>query len=581
MFSKKQLSTFISFALLVVLVIIFGGWIAHKADYPKPDYYFNVSKNINVFGKVYEEITNRYVEVIDPEQFMRAGIYGMLKTLDPYTVFIEKDDNAELQIMTHGKYGGVGMRISKRDGWATVVEPPFDGTPSAKVGIREGDRILEVDSMSTKDLSISETANRLRGDPGTEVFIKVKRVGEGELEFRLIRAEIKVEEISYAGIIKDNIGYIRLGHFSRNVGNQMYKAIADLKKQGMESLILDLRGNPGGLLESAVAVADNFFEKGQVIVSTKGKLSGTDQDYSAKIEPIWGTEPLVVLVDTISASASEIVAGAIQDMDRGVIVGSPTFGKGLVQTVIPINKETALKITTAKYYIPSGRLIQKPGIYKNTKVLLNHPANKKSDTAKELKLTSTSSAFEYDSSKVYKTASGRIVHGNGGIVPDIRVKRIRLPTIIVQMIMKSMFFNFSLEYAAEHANIKRGFDVDQKIIDDYKKFLEGKKFEYKTVDEQELEKLEDTIKEREYQKEAKSAFNELKRIIQERKTKDFDESIDFVKSYLKGEISAKLWGTAARVEAGFNVSPQIQKALEVLSDKDRYYAILKGDKSLN
>jgi len=559
MLTKKQATTAVFFAVLVALVVVFSGWIAHKADSPKPDYYFNVSKNIDVFGKVYEEITNRYVEVIDPEKFMRAGIYGMLRTLDPYTVFYEKDENAELQITIYGKYGGVGMSISKRDGWPTVIEHPFDGTPAAKAGIRVGDRIIEVDSMVTKDLSISETANRLRGEPGTDVAIKIERIGEGVLEFRLIRAEIKIEEISYAGIIKDNIGYIRLGHFSRNVGNQIYRAIADLKEQGMQSLILDLRGNPGGLLESAVAVADNFIEKGQVIVSTKGKLSSTNQSYKATTEPIWGTEPLIILVDTVSASASEIVAGAIQDLDRGLVVGSPTFGKGLVQTVVPINKETALKITTAKYYIPSGRLIQKPDVYEDSNVLLSE------------------NQADADSNTVYRTASGRIVHGSGGIVPDVRVGQTKLPIMIIQMIRNSMFFNFSLEFATAHSNLKRGFEVDQQMLDEFKNFLKNKNFEFKTEEEFELEKLEKIIQEEGYKSEVESVINELKKTINLRKEKEFDKNIDLIKSYLKEEISAKLWGTQAKVEASFDFSPEIQKALEILSNNDSYWEILKGE----
>jgi len=558
MFSTKRNVTVLLFmVLLVILVVVFGGWMANKSNVAKPDYYFSINKNLNVFTKVYDEITRRYVEVIDPEKFMRAGIYGMLRTLDPYTVFIEKDENEELQIMTHGKYGGVGMRIAKRDGWPSIVEPPFDGTPAAKAGIREGDRIIEVDSVVTKELSISDTATRLRGIPGTSVFIKIERIGEEKpMEFRLIRAEIKVEEITYSGLIKNKIGYIRLAHFSRNVGNQMYNSIADLKRQGMESLILDLRGNPGGLLESAVAVADNFVEKGKIIVSTRGKLDGTVKDYEAKIDPIWGTEPLIVLVDTLSASASEIVAGALQDLDRAVVIGSPTFGKGLVQTVVPIDNETALKITTAKYYIPSGRLIQKPHIFNDADVLL------------------TSFENEKDSLATYKTAGGRLVRGNGGITPDIRVKSEDLPLIVRHLIMKSMFFNFSLEYAAQHNDLQRDFDVNQAMISQFRQFLKDKNFTYKTEGELELTKLEKIAEEEGFKMNADPSFAELKKVIDQNKEKDFDESLDYIKWYLKAEIAGKFWGTAAKVEASFEISNEIKKAIELLSNKQEYYAIL-------
>ena len=233
----KNRQKHLSLILIIILVVsttFLGGWIASETKTPKPDYYFEIEKNIALFGKVYEEVTKRYVEEIDPEKFMKAGIDGMLRTLDPYSVFIEQEGNSELHIMTTGKYGGVGMRISKRDGWATVVEPPFEGTPSARAGIREGDRIIEVDGKSTEKLTITETAHCLRGNIGTEVNIKMKRIGKANpLEFRLIRAEIKVSDVSYAGFIQDKIGYVRLGHFSRYAGKQVHDSIAVLKNQGM------------------------------------------------------------------------------------------------------------------------------------------------------------------------------------------------------------------------------------------------------------------------------------------------------------------------------------------------------------
>ena len=558
MFNKRNISIVAFLSLLIILTISFGGWIAYKTDTQKPDYYFEINKNMSVFGKVYEEITNRYVEIIDPEKFMKAGIYGMLERLDPYTVFIEKEENDELQIITHGKYGGVGMRISKRGDYPTVVEPPFDGTPSAKAGIREGDQIIEVDNEDTKGLSVSQTANRLRGKPGTDVFIKIRRIGEPNvLEFRLIREEIKVEEITFADIVKDDIGYIRLAHFSRNVGEQMHDSIAELKQKGMKKLILDLRGNPGGLLESAVSVADNFISKGEKIVATKGKAMGTNKEYKAASDPIWGVEPLVVLVDTISASASEIVAGAIQDLDRGIILGSPTFGKGLVQTVIPINNQTALKITTAKYYIPSGRLIQKPDIYKDNKVLL-------------------SSNFSEDSTKIFKTINGRTVKGSGGIVPDIRIEPKLMPLVIRHLIMKSMFFNFSLEYAAEHPNLSKEFEVGDEILNEFKAFLKNKDFSYKSPEERGLDDIKKIIDERGYSNETSESISKLEKIFDEQKNLDFNKNLDFIKLYLKSEIAGKLWGTSAKVRINLDKSDEVNRAIDLLTNETEYYKILNN-----
>jgi len=547
-------------ALLVIFVLIFGGWITRGTSISSPDYYLEISNNINLFGKVYEEITTRYVEKIDPEKFMKSGINGMLRTLDPYTVFIEQEGNNELQIITKGKYGGVGMRIAKRDGWPTVVEPPFEGTPAARAGIREGDKIIEVDGRKTDDLTISETAQRLRGEIGTEVHIKIRRVGEEKpLEFRLIRAEIKVSDISYAGFIKDKIGYVRLGHFSRFAGSQVRDSIAVLKSQGMESLILDLRGNPGGLLEAAVQVAENFVKKGDLIVYTRGRSSGTNVEYRSQKTPIWGDKPLVVLVDQFSASASEIVAGAIQDLDRGLIIGSPTFGKGLVQTVIPLDRKgNSLKITTAKYYIPSGRLIQKPNFIRDKEIIWGYDAD--ADTGQQ--------------EKQYFTASKRKVHGKGGIVPDIKVPQDEITPLVGNLIMKSMFFNFALEYASDHKDLPRNFVVDDNLLTEFKKFLQQKDFSYQTNAEHQLEELEKIIKKGKYSSEVLTALQQLKESLARAKENDFERDVDEIKWYLKEEIAAKVWGTPGKFAVEFQWHPEIKKAVEILSDKNEYFSLL-------
>ncbi len=559
---------YLSYALVLVLIvfaILFGGWIAKETSTSKPDYYFEINKNIKLFGKVYEEIATRYVEEVDPEKFMKSGINGMLRTLDPYTVFIEQEGNSELQIMTTGKYGGVGMRISRREGWPTVVEPPFEGTPAAKAGIREGDKIIEVDGVSTKDLSISETAQRLRGDVGTEVNIKIRRVGEeNPLEFRLIRAEIKISDISYAGFIQDKIGYIRLGHFSRFAGKQVHDSIAVLKSQGMESLILDLRSNPGGLLEAAVQVAENFIKKGDLIVYTKGRASGTNVEYRSQEAPIWGDKPLVILVDNYSASASEIVAGAVQDLDRGLIIGSPTFGKGLVQTVVPLTRggTASLKITTAMYYIPSGRLIQKPNFIRNKEILWSYDSKK--DTTK-------------DEEDEYFTASKRKVHGKGGIVPDIKVDSQEISSLIANLIMKSMFFNFALEYASDNKDITRDFLVDEKLISSFKAFLKSKNFTYKTAAESQIEELEKVAKEEKYPESVFNSLNQLKNSIEKAKEQDFERDVDLIKWNLKTEIAAKLWGTPGKFNSEFQWHPEIKKAVEVLSNQEEYSSFLSSN----
>ncbi|MFZ5519537.1 MAG: S41 family peptidase [Candidatus Zhuqueibacterota bacterium] len=562
----KDKQRFIPIILTIVLLFgatLLGGWIARETNTAAPDYYFEIDKNIQLFGKVYEEIARRYVEEIDPGKFMKSGIEGMLHTLDPYTMFIEYEDTDELKIMTTGKYGGVGMRIAKRDNWPTVVEPPFEGTPSSKAGIREGDRIIEIDGVPTKTLTITETAERLRGEIGTAVSISIRRVGEMKpLEFRLIRAEIKVSDVTFAGFVDDKIGYIRLSHFSRYAGKQVHDSIAVLKGQGMESLILDLRGNPGGLLESAVQVAENFVPEGNLIVYTKGRASGTNVEYRSSIEPIWGDKPLILLVDNFSASASEIVAGAIQDLDRGLIIGSRTFGKGLVQTVLPLNqKGTSLKITTAKYYIPSGRLIQKPDFIRAKDVVWGYEANKDTTVKQD---------------EVFFTKSKRKVHGGGGIVPDIKVEPYEITPLFGNLIMKSMFFNYALEYASQNGQIHQDFEVTDDMVADFKKFLTEKQFTYKTDAEEHCDAIEELLKEQHYDQTVIASFNNFKKAVADAKKADFDRDLDLIKWKLKTEISAKLWGTEGKYQSEFQWTPEIKKAVEIISNESSYSSLLSS-----
>jgi len=563
---NKKYLTIVLIVLLAVSTTMFGGWIAGQTKTEKPDYYFQIKKNMALFGRIYEEVTKRYVEVIDPEKFMRAGIDGMLRTLDPYTMYIEHEGetNFDLKLLTTGKYGGVGMRIAKRDGWPTVVEPPFEGTPSARAGIREGDKIIEIDGGSTKDFTISETAQRLRGKIGTEVNIKIRRYGaEKPLEFRLIRAEINVSDIAYSGFVDDQIGYIRLSQFTRKAGKEMQDSIAALRDQGMKGLILDLRGNPGGLLESAVQVAESFVGKGNLIVSKHGRRASSDKDYYSRVDAIWPDQPLAILVDGFSASASEIVAGAIQDLDRGVIVGRPTFGKGLVQTVIPVDRNgSSLKITSEKYYLPSGRLIQKPHFIHSPNVLWGYDKSKEDTTTKK-------------QDEIFYTAAKREVKGGGGIKPDVEVKGEKMTPLVGNLIMKSMFFNFALDYASKHEALGRDFTVGDEIISDFKTFLKEKNFTYKTASEEVIDDLKKAIKQDDFSDNVAAKMGELEKVIAFEKKGDFEKNLPIIKRYLREEISAKLWGTKGKYESVFQYDKVVKKAVETLKNNDVYLSLLK------
>ncbi|MCG8603675.1 S41 family peptidase [bacterium] len=571
MSTKKQALAVLFFISILVLASgRFAGWVSANS----PDFYYQIQKNIELFGRVYQEISSKYVEEVDPHEFMRSGIEGMLSKLDPYTVLVEKEDNAELQIMSSGKYGGLGMRIGLRGKWPTVVDPPFDGTPALRAGIREGDRILEIDGSSTKGTTISHVASLLRGEIGSEVFLKVAREGEsGPIDFRLIRAEIVVTDVSYSGILEDGIGYIRLTHFSRNAGKDIEKAIRGMKKEGLQALILDLRSNPGGLLEAAVNVSENFIEKGKVIVSTKGRGSESEQKYRSQKTPILEEMPLVILVNGFSASASEIVAGAVQDLDRGVIIGTNTFGKGLVQTVVQLTGEAALKITTAKYLLPSGRSIQDPNKFLKDREQILIAIQ---DTKDGRSVRDDSESDSASEGEMYLTANGRKVRASHGVTPDIIIEPEQLSQFEIELLRKTMPFQFSVIYAAKHPELERGFEVTAAMVDEFGDFLREKQFEYTSEAQAAAERLEEIAKQKDYFASVSTSLDELKEVLSQRKVIEFKQSEDFIKGQLEQEISAKLWGTRAEVEAGIDSDETVQRAVAILRNSEEYKAILSG-----
>lgn len=383
-----------------LILSILGGALVWTNAARSSDTYANIQNNLIPLVNVYKEVTRRYVDEVNSEKFLKAGIEGMLGTLDPYTNYIEKGDKEQLDILTEGKYEGVGLSLNYRNNVVTVGEPPFAGTPAFRAGIREGDQIIKVDDQFTKELGFEKTVQNIRGPAGTEVKLTIVREGEPKpLEFVLIRKSITIEDVQYSGFIKGGIGYILLTRFSKNAGPEVEQAIKNLKSQNqLTSLILDLRSNPGGMLEAAVDVAQLFLPKNATVVTTKGRSRETAQEFKSTHDPLFGEGRLIILVNQFSASASEIVAGAIQDHDRGIIIGDTTFGKGLVQTVVPLSPTSALKITTAKYYTPSGRCIQR----------------------KNYSEWEDSTAI--DPKADFKTDKGRRVYEGGGIIPDAIVR---------------------------------------------------------------------------------------------------------------------------------------------------------------
>ncbi len=563
--SKKLTLTIVLISVLLIAV-----WSTGLFSSSRRDFYAAVGRNIKIFGEVYKQTANNYVEEIDPGKFMRAGINGMLDQLDPYTVFLEKEAQDDIEIMTRGKYYGVGMRITKRNGWPTVAEQPFANSPAEKAGIREGDQIIKIDGQSTKGLSLSKTAAKLRGKKkGSVVVIEIRRIGVDEpITFTLVRDEIIVSDIQYSGFVEPGIGLIKLNVFNRGAEKQIKDAVEDLLDQGMESLILDLRGNPGGLLDVAVSVLGNFVSKGEMVVYTKGRNPNSSKEYRTTETPVFGSLPLVVLVNEYSASASEIVAGAIQDLDRGVVIGEPTFGKGLVQTVLPIDRsadgEVSLKLTTAKYYLPSGRLIQKADVFKhgNNSVLWSpeESSDKQEKKTKE--------------DKKYYTHNGRLVSGGGGVKPDIEAANKNTTRFVGELMRQSMFFNFSLQYATAHSDMKNNIEITNEILDEFFKFVDEQNFEYEPSGMNHLKDLEKASQDDGFYSDMETFFKQIREKFKIVKEREKQESIDDIKYLLKREITAKLLGNDAAYATSFHRDVALNKALEVLTDKDEYNRLL-------
>ena len=432
--------------ILPITIIIMSALIFIGAD--KNDIYKKVRKNQALINDVYRNLILNYVDDIDLDAFTKMIINNMLYDLDPYTVYLEKEERSGIEMLTKGKYGGVGIQIGKREKVLTVISP-MENSPAKRAGIISGDKIIKIDDKETEGLSMDDAAKLIRGEKGSNVVLSIQRVGESDLvEYNLTRENIKVKDISFSGMLDDQTGYIRLTRFSRNSDKEMKKALQELLEQNMTGLVLDLRDNPGGLLNAAVNILDLFIDKGEMLVWTEGKTQKSKRKYKSKTDPLVPLDVNVtVLVNQGSASASEIVAGALQDLDRAVVIGRSTFGKGLVQTVFNIDKDRSLKITTAKYYIPSGRLIQKPG-YLPDEIL--------ADTT------------EQDS--IFYTKGGREVSGAGGITPDHEVELNKGSPILSASWRQGLFFNFVQKHKMDYETFENVLG-DSSIMEQFENYL--------------------------------------------------------------------------------------------------------------
>ena len=542
-----------TFIILPFLALTFFGFVSEGGD---TDYYLKIYRGIDSYNKVYKEIALSYVDSLDPEEFMRAGIDGMLRTLDPYTVYIGEKENDEIDLITNGKYGGVGVTIGLRDGYVTVINL-LEGFSAAKQGVEVGDRIVEVEGKPTKGISLESIRQYVRGAPGTELKMKIEREGEKKpIEFVLMREEISVHNIAYAGYVVDGIGYIRLERFSRTAGEDLRTTIKELRaKEELKGIVLDLRDNPGGLLESAVDVLSKFVPESSLVVSTHGRRSDSERNYYSSEIPMLKDVPTAVLVNKFSASASEIVGGALQDLDRGVVVGTRTFGKGLVQTITRLSENASLKITTARYYTPSGRCIQEVDYW--------HRDGDGNVTTKPDSLR-----------REFRTAHNRRVWESGGILPDTIVSDSVRNMFLEALNHKSMLFQYANHFASQTKTIPDTFDVTNTIIDDFEAYLKEKGFEYQDEGEVKLKELRTLALNARYDQPFLDGISKLEQELKVSSGKQIHRYQEDIRSALKTEILARIKGDKARFESTFAADKQLQTAVSILKNKKTYNTLL-------
>ena len=542
--------------IVVSIVIIFSsfGFITVNEDIN-----FEITKNLDIYFTLFRELNMFYVDETDPGDLVKTSIDAMLKSLDPYTNYIPESDIENYKLMTTGQYGGIGALIRKGDDYI-VISDPYEGKPAQLAGLKSGDMIVEIDGNDVKGKTTKQVSEKLKGSPNSELKLKIKRPGTEEpLDFTITRKEIKINNVPYYGMINDSIGYLRLSRFTIDAAKEVKNAVVSLKEQNAKGIIFDLRGNPGGLLMEAIKISNIFVNKGEEIVSTKGKVSQWDKEYNAMYAPVDTKIPLVVLVNSQSASASEIVSGSLQDLDRAVIMGERSFGKGLVQSTRKLSYNAQLKVTIAKYYIPSGRCIQ----------ALDY-TNRRDDGSVGKVPDSLTTEFT--------TKKGRIVKDGGGILPDIIHEGEFMSPIAVSLVMKSLIFDYATEYALKHDSIPsaREFKFTDEDYNDFVAWLQDKEFDYETKSTKDLDDLIETAKKEKYFAQSEEAFEELTAKLAHDKDKDLQTFKDEIIELLSEEIVSRYYYQKGKMEVILETDPIIEKAVSVLNDTKEYNAILDG-----
>ncbi len=545
--TKRQLF----FVLLIAF--LFSGFFRSDGDI-----YFKINKSIDIFGRVYKELSLNYVDPIDPEKLMQAGIEGMLESLDPYTNFIDDIHQKDIDIITKGTYGGIGATVGLRNDNITIVDL-IEGYSAQRQGMRIGDVIIKIDSVEVSKDNYETLSELLKGEPGTLVTVTVIREGSIEpIVFKLVREDIEVKNLSYYGFYPENSNnvYLKLSGFSRTAGEEVKKALIELgEKKEIKSIVLDLRGNPGGLLNAAIEVSEKFLKKGELVVSVEGRDTSQIKKYYSEEEPIAPNVKMAVLIDRGSASASEIVAGALQDHDRAVIIGENSFGKGLVQTVVPLSFNTSLKITTARYYTPSGRSIQRIN-YSDEKILLENRKEK--------------------NGVIFKTDNNRKVYSGGGIMPDSMVNNSTKSDLIQSLLAEGLFFRFATNLFNNNVNTDFESLPDKYLIDKFKKYLSNINYRYESPSLRLIRELLTKAKTEDLSENLIPVLkneekNQLARI---------DEQIEKYRSEIVGlireELCARSNGRVARIIESLKQDAQFNTALSVLNNDKLYKKLLNS-----
>ncbi len=544
----KRFAWILAFAATPVFFLSFSG---------PDDRYFDIARNLDIFATLYKEVNALYVDEVNPNQLMRTGIDAMLSSLDPYTNYIPEDDIEDFRTQSSGEYGGIGA-ITGRINGKVLVMMLMDGYSAQENGLKIGDEVIAINGVPIEGLSREETNELMKGQADKNVSMTVKRYNQKEpitLEFK--REKIKIKNVPYYGMVSDDIGMVKLTEFTEQAGKSVKNAVLDLREQGAEKIILDLRGNPGGLLLEAVNTTNVFIPKGRDVVSTKGKVEDNNQTYKTLDNPVDTDIPVAVLINSSSASASEIVAGTLQDYDRAVIIGQKSFGKGLVQVSRPLSYNSQLKVTTAKYYTPSGRCIQ----------ALDY-AHRRQDGSVGKIPDSLKSEF--------KTANGRVVYDGGGIDPDIEVEGEDISPIAYVLQTKGLFFEYATKFYYENPNIDPAVDftLSDSQYSAFKTWLKTKDYSYTTQVEKNLEDMVENASDEKYYSLIQDQLNDLEEVIAKSKEKDLDLYENQVRMLLEEEITGRYYLEKGSIESTFDADPDLQAAISVLNDPTRMNNIL-------